>query len=379
MDPEGPGERGDDHPRRSAIHQDLRGGGHVRADPARHRCGVPERDDQPHHHQQAVRRGLRRDAYQRPLPGRRSLRLQGWRLQRIRRGASHIRHQDLGLSARCEGQAAHCQEPRRPELRVHATEDLRLAVHARDGRANHRHSGRPDQADRRDDGEEPAGIHPLCARDDAAHDRCAGDPIVHDPAAAARQHRQARRRRQRAARRAQRAGRVRHGGALQLLPGLPQLADQCRADDLPLCAQERHRRQPLSGQHAQGVFRRRCHRRERLCLCLAAQAQRGQGLRHHADVRGRPRRKAEDALDRRPESRRHTTQSHVDVRGDGEARNVGRSGDLGDRDRGVLEASRGRSEVDRHRGDPVAGGVLHGKERHHQQLGRHGAMAPRVP
>ena len=38
-----------------------------------------------------------------------------------------------------------------------------------------------------------------------------------------------------------------------------------------------------------------------------------------------------------------------------------------------------RSEVDQHRGDPAARGVLHGEERHHQQLGRHGAMAPRRP
>ena len=32
--------------------------------------------------------------------------LQGWRLQRIRRGAPHLRHQDLGIPARREGQAA---------------------------------------------------------------------------------------------------------------------------------------------------------------------------------------------------------------------------------------------------------------------------------
>ena len=49
-------------------------------------------------------------------------------------------------------------------------------------------------------------------------------------------------------------------------PGLSQFADQRRADDLPLRAQERHRRQPLPGQHAQGVFRRCRHRRERLSL-----------------------------------------------------------------------------------------------------------------
>ena len=36
-----------------------------------------------------------------------------------------------------------------------------------------------------------------------------------------------------------------------------------------------------------------------------------------------------------------------------------------------------RPEVHQHRGDPAARGVLHGEERHHQQLGRHGAMAPR--
>ena len=35
VDSEGTGERGEDHPRRSAIHPDLRGGGRVRAHPAR--------------------------------------------------------------------------------------------------------------------------------------------------------------------------------------------------------------------------------------------------------------------------------------------------------------------------------------------------------
>ena len=195
-------------------------------------------------------------------------------LQRLRRGAPQVRHQDLGIPARREGLSAARQEPRRSALRVLAAEDVRLALHAGDGRADHRHSGRSDQADRRDDGEEPAGLHPLRARDDPAHDRRAGDPRVHDPAAAARQHRQARRRRQRAARRAERAGRVRHGGALQLLAGLPQLADQCRADDLPLRAQERDRRQPVPRQHAQGIFRRCRHLRERLSLRVAAQARR---------------------------------------------------------------------------------------------------------
>ena len=68
---------------------------------------------------------------------------------------------------------------------------------------------------------------------------------------------------------------------------------------------------------------------------------------------------------------------NADVRGDGEARDARGPGDLGDRDRGVLAPARRRSEVDRHRSDPAARGVLHGEERHHQQLGRHGAMAPR--
>ena len=98
------------------------------------------------------------------------------------------------------------------------------------------------------------------------------------------------------------------------MPGLPQLADQCRADDLPLRAQERDRRQPVPRQHAQGVLRRRGHQGERLCLWLAAQAQRVQGLRHHADVRGCPRREAEAPLDRRPESRGHRAQPQADVR-----------------------------------------------------------------
>ena len=265
-------------------------------------------------------------------------------VQRLRRGAPQVRHQDLGIPARREGLSAHRQEPGRSALRVLAAEDVRLALHAGDGRAHHRHSGRSDPADRRDDGEEPAGIDPLCARDDPAHDRRAGHPLVHDPAAPARQHRQAGRRRQRAARRAERAGRVRHGRALQLHAGLPQLADQCRADDLPLRAQERHRRQPLPRQHAQGIFRRRGHRGERLLLRVAAQARCRQGLRHAADVRGRPRREAEDDVDRRPESRRHAAQPQVDVRCDGEARDARRPGDLGNGDRGVLEAAGRRSE-----------------------------------
>ena len=75
-----------------------------------------------------------------------------------------LRHQDLGIPAGREGLSAHRQEPRRSELRVHAVEDLRLALHAGSGRADHRHSRRSDQADRRDDGEEPAGIDPLRAR-----------------------------------------------------------------------------------------------------------------------------------------------------------------------------------------------------------------------
>ena len=45
----------------------------------------------------------------------------------------HLRHQDLGIPARREGLSAHRQEPRRSELRVHAIEDLRLALHAGDG------------------------------------------------------------------------------------------------------------------------------------------------------------------------------------------------------------------------------------------------------
>ena len=67
----------------------------------------------------------------------------------------------------------------------------------------------------------------------------------------------------------------------------------------------------------------------------------------------------------------------ADVRSDREARDPGGAGALGDGDRGVLAAARRRPEVDRDRGDPAARGVLHGEERHDQQLGRHGAVAPR--
>ena len=105
--------------------------------------------------------------------------------------------------------------------------------------------------------------------------------------------------------------------------------------------------------------------------------ERGQGLRHPADVRGCAGRQAEAALDRRTESRGHAAQSQADVRCDGQARDAGGPGDLGDRDRGVLAPARRRSEVHQHRSDPVAGGVLHGEERHDQQLRRDGAVAPR--
>ena len=92
------------------------------------------------------------------------------------------------------------------------------------------------------------------------------------------------------------------------MPGYLNSRVERRADHLRLRAQERDRRQPVPRQHAQGVLRRGGHRRERLCLCLAAQAERGQGLRHPADVRGCPRREAEAPLDRRPESRGHRAQ-----------------------------------------------------------------------
>ena len=103
------------------------------------------------------------DAHQRPLPGRRGLRIQGRRVQRLRRRAPQVRHKDLGLPTRRQGQGASRQEPRRPALRVLAAEDLRLALHAGDGRADHRHPRRSNQADRRDDGEEPAR-DPSCTR-----------------------------------------------------------------------------------------------------------------------------------------------------------------------------------------------------------------------
>ena len=95
-------------------------------------------------------------AHERPLPRRQGVRLRGRPLQRVRRGEAQVRHDDLGLPARRQGQAEGRREPGRPALRLRAPEELRLAVHARDGRAHHGHPGRADQGDRRDDGEEPA-------------------------------------------------------------------------------------------------------------------------------------------------------------------------------------------------------------------------------
>ena len=85
------------------------------------------------------------------------VRLQGRRLQRLRRGEAQVRHDDLGLPARRQGQAEARREPERPALRLRAPQEVRLALHARDGRDDHGHPGRADQDDRRHDGEEPAG------------------------------------------------------------------------------------------------------------------------------------------------------------------------------------------------------------------------------
>src|SRR4029453_14180860 len=106
---------------------------------------------------------------------------------------------------------------------------------------------------------------------------------------------------------------------------------------------------------------------------MAAEAQRGQGLWNTSDVRGRTRRQAEVPLDRRPESRGHVAQSQADVRRDGEARDARGPGDLGDQDRGVLEAAGRGPEDHRHRSHPPARRILHGEERDHFELGGHGA------
>ena len=156
-----------------------------------------------------------------------------------------------------KGKPKLAEEPGRPALRLRAPQGVRLALHARDGRDDHGHPGRADQDDRRHDGEEPAGLDPLRARDDAAHDGRAGHPLVHDPAAPPRQHRQARRRRERAARRAERAGRVRHGRPRELHAGLPEPPDDERADGLRLRAQLRARGHEVPHQQAQGLLRRR--------------------------------------------------------------------------------------------------------------------------
>jgi formate dehydrogenase major subunit len=138
----------------------------------------------------------------------------------------------------------------------YTSQDVCLALHARNGRADHRDSGRSDQADRRHDGEQSAGFHPLRARHDAAHDRRAGHPVVHDPATPVGQYRKP-------------------GGGVNALRGEPNVQGACdmavlynympgistrrRTPSRPFattCART-DRRQPVSGQHAQGVLRRR--------------------------------------------------------------------------------------------------------------------------
>ena len=54
---------------------------------------------------------------------------------------------------------------------------------------------------------------------------------------------------------------------------------------------------------AQGVLRRRRHAGERLRLCLAAEAERGEGLQLLRDLRERPRRDDEDGVDRAARTR----------------------------------------------------------------------------
>ena len=205
-----------------------------------------------------------------------------------------------------------------------------------------------------------------------------GIRVVHHPAAAARQHRQARRRRQRAARRAERAGRVRHGGALQLharatstrrpMPSR-RSTTTCARTASPTAATSSTRSRRFSETPPPP------RTTTRMPGCPSATPSKDYGTMPMF----------EDALAGKLKMLWIVGQNpavtlpnlNADVRGDGEARDAGGPGDLGDRDGGVLEASGRRPEVDRHRSDPAARGVLHGEERHHQQLGRHGAMAPR--
>ena len=117
-------------------------------------------------------------------------------------------------------------------------------------------------AHRGDDGQAPAGNHPLCLGDDPAHHRSAGHPGLHHPPAPPGQHRQARQRGERAPRGAQRAGRLRHGGAQQLLAGLPQLPGPHRAHPGGLDARERDVAAEIPHQHPQGDVRQGGHREE---------------------------------------------------------------------------------------------------------------------
>ncbi len=75
-----------------------------------------------------------------------------------------------------------------------------------------------------------------------------------------------------------------------------------------------------------------------------------------------------------PESRGDGAQPDAGLRGDGQARHARAPGDLGDGDGDLLAAIPRRRPRSRSKtGNPAARRVLHGKERHHFELGRHGA------
>ena len=217
---------------RPALHAVGLGVGYLRAASPRHRHRLPVGRDALPADQRQDPPGVRQGLHQRLLH-RQGGRLPGRAVRRLRRGAQELRRPlELGLRVRRAGHGQGGRDAAAPALRHQPAEGPCRALHARDGRAHHRHAEGQVRlrADRHDGQRRALDDVALCAGLDATHHRRTEHPRDGDDPAPAGQHGRAGWRRERAARPFQRAGHHRPRAAVDLDAGLPGAADGKRSD-----------------------------------------------------------------------------------------------------------------------------------------------------
>ena len=261
------------------------------------------------------------------------------------------------------GQARHAA--RASALGVPAPAQALLALHAGDGRLDHRHSRRAvpgDRQDRRRDRPSRQGDDGrLRGRAHAPHHRRPAHPHRRHPAAPARQHGAAGRRHERRARSRQHPGQHRQRdlvgdpARLSAHPGAgaeeprrlrdPERAQEVRRELLELL---RHQLPEVHGQPAQGLVRRRGDEGQRVRLRLHPQA----GDELVVDLDLRPGAQEEDG-GRHPvgdDRDQHRSRRQPGDAGAGQPQVAGGDGPAADDQLGVLAAAGRGSEVDPDRG-----------------------------